>query len=67
MTYWKMKTGLTDGSKGDRELTLVIALYGPDKLPIARHMLSFCETDDAATVAARLHALASELETEKTP
>ncbi len=61
MNSWKMKTGMTNGNKGDRELTLVLTQYSPDNLPIARHIVSIPENADKAYVATIFSQLAQDI------
>jgi hypothetical protein len=60
MKRWKVKTGLTDGNKGDREITLVFALYDEDK-PVQRHVASFPETATTEDVIKALRDLTDEI------
>lgn len=63
MNRWKMKVGLTDGQKGDRELTLIIACYGDDNLPIERHVISIPENATATEFSEILAELARKIGT----
>lgn len=61
MKRWKVKTGLTDGNKGDREITIVLALYDDDK-QVERHVVSVPETASKVDFALALCSAANEIE-----
>lgn len=63
MNRWKIKTGLTEGKKGERDLTLVLACYGDDGLPIERHVISIPENATATEFSEILADLARKIGT----
>jgi hypothetical protein len=61
MNRWKIKTGMTEGKKGDRDLTLVVSYYDKDDQQIKRAIGSFSETMSPAEFADALRKFADEV------
>lgn len=61
MNRWKIKSGQTDGKKGDRELTLVLAQYDDSDHQVKRVMASFEEKSTPQQLADALRKLADEI------
>lgn len=61
MNRWKIKTGLTEGKKGDRDLTLIVSQYDKDDQQVKRVIGSFSETASLKELADGLRKFADEI------